>query len=946
MGWLGGVASGGWIPKLPGQNPPAPGQPQIQPSAPTPSQQTNPDLISKTISNIQQTYITEPIKKVSQDYNAFQNALERKLEANPARETLTNLVKSASSNDWLPKIEFPTPQQSKMVPPLETWERPFTAPRSNVSSLGSITATSNTISPLNPYTFNDGTKITLSLSQQKPQSALSPVEIDTIIKTQPRTTITKSEDWAQNLPMGIGGILSSLDPKQIGIQAPSVAESINKAYPTSSFKPTDSWSLSNTPSFYAKNIVTTPDSRGAPVTTEQGSTFDTLRKDFIEGTYGKVLPKTESISEDTWRKTTNLSNPLLGALDVAGFKEPTKFVSGVERGIYDWVRNKPDEVIGTAVEGYAAGKVFGSLNKLGEIGKAGALADTTSAYIPKIVKTYELAQSAFTPAFASMMVAGSASDATSGFKNFNPEQVAPRLGTNLFKTAIFLKGMGAATLQGDKLVASGGKTMPPTELSQSPAMNKVSKEMPSSLISSRTEQGILTPPKKPPIIDIFAPAIKSPAIKPKLNVEELSGTQKFLPNEYYGTPSFEFKPSDAIRPTIPKNLMNNPQGFRELILNAPKSFTDQLLANIKPEQQILNKGATTTVNNKPEILALKDLTKNTNKEYVIITDKDLNVIFKKESTGANIPSELGVEAMNAAKAAGVDEVYHFHTHPTIKGVQLNTLSSSTKYSNSGDILVNSWLKDNAQSEFGVKVLGNGIITDRGVSIYRLPKGGTTDIVGKYGDLVEQYYNIPEQLRVNKIERDLNVVEQIARRKAEQDLINSGSLLKNTFSTPSDRSGIRPGTVFDRQAATRQRRQADELDIFAKGVSADVLGTTLSMKPNTGNPISLGNYGGKQITKRQTKRTTKKPTYAKQPKVYIGLTSQETVKIKYNKPKLDIGSVWGDILTVDKKHATTHKLKGFESLYGVIKKEIPKKGADKRKSKPDKEKSWLDIAFGV
>jgi len=229
MGWLGGVASGGWIPKLPGQPPVAPVQPPAQPFALPQSQQISPSTISKTISNIQQTYITEPIKKVSQDYNAFQNTLERQLEANPARETLTNLVKSASSNDWLPKIEFPTPQQSKMVPPLETWERPFTAPRSNVSSLGSITAPSNTISPLNPYTFNDGTKITLSLSQQKPQSALPP-SASSNLQSKPLVTTTYNQDFINQVPV-VGGIAKFLDPKQVGIQAPSVADIINSYQP-------------------------------------------------------------------------------------------------------------------------------------------------------------------------------------------------------------------------------------------------------------------------------------------------------------------------------------------------------------------------------------------------------------------------------------------------------------------------------------------------------------------------------------------------------------------------------------------------------------------------------------------------------------------------------------------------------------------------------------------
>ncbi len=1117
-GWVSGAASGNWLPRLPEQQS---AQQKQQQQFTLPTSPTNQfTAAASNLRNTAENYLSNTASNINRDYNSFQNSLQKQSVNLPTVQIpnpnqYSDWARGAASGNWLPKAEQviqpvskfsqETSQQiSQYIKPYQS-SQSFVAPKTQ--SVSDIIK-DQTPSRVNSYLTQSGSTLGFTIQPRSATPKLTSADVDAILASAPKTTVTKSEDWVQNLPVGVGGVLSFLDPKQVGIQAPSVAEAINKAYPTSSFKRTEGWSPSNTPAFFAKDIITTTES-GVPTVKEGASTFDTMREGFVESTYGKVLPKT--LSENTQRNIAYSTMPVLSTLDAAGIKEPTKFVMGAQKGVYDWVRNKPDEAIGTAVEGFATGAVFGSLSKAGEAGKAAAILDTTSPYIPKVIKTYETAQKAFTPAFTGMMVAGSASEATGGFKQFDAETVAPRLGVNLARTGIFIGGGALGTRPVEQPIKqqpvtksninyeSGGassgffKTSIVEPTSRPVSIEKVSNELaylPSKYIPASsnklsnvesmfartgiaatgegsTRLGMIEPTFKKTtdmskyptnllsenIVNKITPKPTTDQIstiigkqKPKLNLEEITfGEVRSLPKEYKTPESSKLttveslfarpktmapvepvrmsglssidnlfsrsgtaavgqgssrltnvdsmfqrtartespRPSETSsyptnllseniiqkitpkptteqiasivsmeKPTAPRieeitfgeikslpkeyippkssglteieSMFTRPKpqsspepssyssGNIESLFARPSTATQSpsnvvitsgnienlfarkgfaatgevgssSLSNIEQlfqrttqsgsasssafpsrsnpyesskyptglisakkigkstahteSPQTINRKLTSAANSKPDILALKSLAKKGSGEWLILTDKNLNIIYMKEAPRNKISGEMLKDGMDTANALGISEVYHIHTHPTTSGIQLNTLSGAPLKTNIGDMLVNTWLKNNAKSEFGITVLGNGIVTERGVTMYKLPKGSTEELVTKHYDLVNQVSPSTSTSDVNILsQREFMVKEQTARRNAEDVLTAAGDILKREFRTPIDRSGGRPKTVFDRQAATVQRKRNEDVIDFTKGVADEVIGTRSATTAET--PTSL------------------------------------------------------------------------------------------------------------
>lgn len=847
-------------------------------------------------------------------------------------------------------------------------------------------------------------------------------DLDKINAEQPITI--KSEEWAQNLPMGIGGILTFLDPKQVGVQAPSAAELINKAAPTSSFKRDEKalWSAGNIPGFFAKDITKVTDtSTGKTTVTETPSTFEKMRTGFVESTYGQVLPKTENISQEQWESSAKAGMPVLYAAEAVGVKEPTKFVAGVEKGIYDWARNKPDELVGTVVEGYAAGKVFGGLTKLGDVGKAAAITDTTSTITPKIVKAYDVAQKAFAPAFAATMVTGTAAESTEGFTEFNVEKVAPKFGQNMFKTALTLGGMhyGAKSytptkteiidtnLRGTKTVAAeppvGGiselitpkresitpvakpkiedvtfsgvssgilesqnisrfkptdtinatRRATPSEVSSAvrrarPTIEEVPfgeprsvervplKETPSAISQSRfTESDILKG-----VSDIFStkratvetrkmPTSASVTARPQVNIVDTTTIQPTmsadLMKSYYSssgrslseipepfkqiqrtTPRIEdYVPTpaeitqskiasqkgygittdltsrnvaqeDILKTYYPEGKTGNilsgisdlfgtqraPEPIRlgssasisqkvpeitEAIRNADTTkiidadaIRQQLAAQIPPKslpatfvespqptprvRRTRDVTSTKRARETPEILKLKELTKDPEKEWLVITDKNMNVIFKEMSptNDATVPAELYEKGLRVAADAGVKEVYTIHTHPSTDKIQMPTRSASAKNREMGDMAMDAYLEQRSQIDYGVNVIGTGVITERGVSMYK--PGTPSEILPElHRESVKTKF---KEYKRDNTDRSYYQALESARARTEQELVDVGAIQKAFIRTPSaSRAEVRPRTTIDAGASLRQKRATAKLYDFTRGVSSDILGST-------------------------------------------------------------------------------------------------------------------------
>jgi hypothetical protein len=277
----------------------------------------------------------------------------------------------------------------------------------------------------------------------------------------PRTTRGTGE-WAGNLPVGVGGILSFLDPKMVGIQLPSVAEYIDKSIPVSKMQRNErGWSLSNIPGYFEKQVYVNEDKS----LINSPSIFDQQRKSFINSTYGKVLP---DFSQVKYKPPAELkqADPLYTILygknglerqkaDTANINKVGSYAHDLTRDIYTYGRDKPDEILGAYVTGLGISKAFGLLGKVGNIGRTAVVQNPASPqYAKAAVKGYDLFQSASKPIFGGMLVGGTAMDIMS---DTSTKSVAPKI----INTISLLGGMGITRRGNEPSSSYSSKGTPP-----------------------------------------------------------------------------------------------------------------------------------------------------------------------------------------------------------------------------------------------------------------------------------------------------------------------------------------------------------------------------------------------------------------------------------------------------------------------------------------------------
>lgn len=162
--------------------------------------------------------------------------------------------------------------------------------------------------------------------------------------------IKEKNDWVEKLPVGVGDILNLV----------GVAKPIQEAFPVSSFKETEGWSLGNIPHALASREILT-DTYSAPVTDKAGvttqevvTTSETFRsplnmakREAVEGTYGKVLPEFKEAPVDPKIHPTMTQQGVLHGGNIAG-------------GVYNEFRDNPDTLLGNIAVGAGVGFAFGT----------------------------------------------------------------------------------------------------------------------------------------------------------------------------------------------------------------------------------------------------------------------------------------------------------------------------------------------------------------------------------------------------------------------------------------------------------------------------------------------------------------------------------------------------------------------------------------------------------
>jgi hypothetical protein len=594
------------------------------------------------------------------------------------------------------------------------------------------------------------------------------------------------------------------------------------------------------------------------------------------------------------------------------------------------------------------------------------------------------------------MGVGTVAESTSGFTEFDPTKVSQKFGETGLKTALMLGGMHKGSqgysadripettpMKSDKLTFVSGSYkptgIPSAALVGKPKINVedigaaktsrssdfekqyysgrrsgslklddlfVSKPTVQVESAPQTYAATGTPKEQINIVDVGAIQQTAPSDFQKTYYPESTAT-KFSIEDLFGTRVLQTKaPStsmsaEAISPSSTASAQGAVQSAQSYA-----QFGLQPVPMIEPKITI-NKGLSSKLNKAPTVMKLRELAaEGSQNEWFVLTDKKGNVIFKKESVGLEVTPDIMAEGFAAARAKGVKEVYHLHTHPTQEGVQLSSLSHAPEGVNAGDVLHDTWLKTYGKGEYGVDILGNGIITERGVKMYKTPLSETLPEL--HAGLVEARQAELEKAKPTTEKtttREGWIKEQTARRLAEKDISDVGAWESGFFRTPkTSLSATRPRMATDVSAYREQRAQrkrAESFSEFLGGSSTDVLGTSRYTTPpmpsinlvrgvNTETNIpSASLFGGsrqKQNTIPQSIRTRLNPNYqvTKEDAAILGAES------------LGIGLGYQIAATYKERSEKPITMGRFGS-----KKQVHK--TTKTKHSDD---TWLDVAFRV
>jgi hypothetical protein len=247
--------------------------------------------------------------------------------------------------------------------------------------------------------------------------------------------------WIVNIPV-IGRLGSLIDPKMIGIQSPSLPEALDIWFPAEkSVKTAKDMTIFNIPEYFETREKTS----GEHPNSQSTSIFGEQKKGFIEGTYGKIWPSVSNLEYKPNPRSVGHVDPLFTYLYGSNASEkfkPYKETSesnakkgfDFTRGIITNIRENPEELIADYLMGKATGKIFGALEKTGEIGRAAAAAKTAPGLTQTAAKLYPYINKAEKAAIMGLFSVSTAKD----IGQSSPSEA----GSKILHTSVFLGGAG------------------------------------------------------------------------------------------------------------------------------------------------------------------------------------------------------------------------------------------------------------------------------------------------------------------------------------------------------------------------------------------------------------------------------------------------------------------------------------------------------------------------
>ena len=148
----------------------------------------------------------------------------------------------------------------------------------------------------------------------------------------------------------------------------------------------------------------------------------------------------------------------------------------------------------------------------------------------------------------------------------------------------------------------------------------------------------------------------------------------------------------------------------------------------------------TTPNEVGDVRKITDVTDHlsTKNEISVITDSKFNVLSITEGNATGLTESALRENYRVAKERGITDVYTFHSHPTELYAGLENPHMSVQ-----DVIAFPEISAMAKSEYGINVLGEGVISGSRGRLYEFKSQLPSEAVPRYRYLIDKNYSIPE-----------------------------------------------------------------------------------------------------------------------------------------------------------------------------------------------------------